>query len=68
MVEWEWLSDLKILYHELYIETMKLVTIFRSSGDKKVWAEKTKPALKEMQNVIDEMISHMKKHQAPQQA
>jgi hypothetical protein len=47
---------------------MKLVTILRSTGDKRVFAEKATPVRKKMRTTIDEMIAHMKKRTAAQPA
>jgi hypothetical protein len=62
MREWEWLSELNILYHRLYISSVKLVSIVRSNNDRKMWAEASDPVLKEMRSTIDEIIGHMQKY------
>ncbi len=60
--EWEWISKLTILYHQLYISTMKLVSHARSTEDKRQWSIDFKPVLQEMQTIIDSTIDHMKKY------
>ncbi len=62
MREWEWLSELNILYHRLYISSVKLVSIVRSTDDKRMWAEESDPVLKDMRTTIDEIIGHMQKY------
>ncbi len=60
--EWEWLSHLHILYYKLYISSMKLVDLARTTADKRKWIEEIKPVLQEMQNTLDAAIVHMKKY------
>ena len=62
MAEWQWLSELNILYHRLYISSVKLVSIVRSNNDRKIWAEESNPVLKEMRSTIEEIIGHMQKY------
>lgn len=60
--EWEWLSRLSLLYHRLHIGSVKLVPIIMATNDKKVWAKKSAPILKEMRSTIDDTIKHMEKY------
>jgi len=59
MKEWEWLSELNILYHRLYISSVKLGPIVTST-DGSLLAEKSEPVLREMRGTLDEVIKHMK--------
>jgi len=68
MPDWDWLSRLNILYHQLYISSMKLVSLTRAIDDKNKWSEKCKPVLREMQTTINEAIGHMKKYQRKEDA
>jgi hypothetical protein len=61
MPEWEWLSRLHVLYYQLYMSSMKLVDRTRSQADRARWMEAVQPVLLEMQTVLEEIISHMKK-------
>ena len=58
MEEWEWLSKLNILYHRLYISSVKLGPIIRSAAGT-LSAEKFEPVLQEMRRTLDEIIRHM---------
>jgi hypothetical protein len=62
MEEWEWLSKLAILYEQLYIDSVKLVPIVMSTNDKKKWARKSAPILKDMRRTIDETVKHMQQY------
>ncbi|MGD8524102.1 MAG: hypothetical protein PVF56_23325 [Desulfobacterales bacterium] len=62
MRDWEWLSELNILYHRLYISSVKLVSIVRSNDEERIWAEKSDPVLKDMRGTIGEIIEHMQRY------
>jgi hypothetical protein len=56
--EWEWLTKLSIMYQNLYISTVKLVSLMREAGDGKLSAERISPVLQEMRGTLEGVHGH----------
>jgi len=58
--EWQRVFRLHMLYEEMCLSTAKLRSIFKATNDVENAMPKARPVLMDMQNTIDEIISHLR--------
>jgi hypothetical protein len=56
--EWEWLNRLSIMYQDLYISTVKLVSTMRDAQGRKMAPETISPVLQNMKHALEKIEGH----------